>query len=311
MSPASPIRTSRRPRLVEAAIERLIAAGGYLSIALVVLIFAFVLKEALPLLRTYPLGRFLTERGWQPTLAAPLGPWFGLLPNLWGSFIVTLGAAAVGVPLAVATAVFISEVAPARIKTPLKGLVELLAAVPSVAIGFVGAVAVNPLVKQAFHLETGKSAMAGAIVLSFMAIPTIATIAEDAINAVPRALRDGSLALGATRWQGVTRIVLPAAAPGIVAAVMLGIGRVVGETMVVIMVTGNAGVMPEHGLWYAFTHSVRTITGTVGAEALEVANGEPHYHALFMLGVVLFLITFLLNLGAEAALARVRRRLAS
>jgi phosphate transport system permease protein len=190
----------------------------------------------------------------------------------------------------------------------LKPLVELLASVPSVAIGFVGAVAINPLVKDLFGLDTGKSAMAGSIMLAFMAAPTIATIAEDAINAVPRSFRDGSLALGATRWQGIASIVLPAAKPGILAAVMLGVGRAVGETMVVIMVTGNAGVLPDKGLWYAFTHSVRTITGTIGAEALEVANGEPHYRALFMLGVVLFTITFILNAIAHYSLGKGDRR---
>jgi ABC-type phosphate transport system permease subunit len=180
--------------------------------------------------------------------------------------------------------------------------------VPSVALGFVGAVAINPLVKDWFHLDTGKCALAGSLVLAFMAIPTITTISEDALSAVPRAYRDASLAMGATRWQGISRVVVPAAFPGIVAAVMLGIGRAVGETMVVIMVTGNAAVLPKHGLWDAFTHSVRTITGTVGAEALEVAHGEPHYHALFALGVVLFVITLALNLTAELALNRQQRR---
>ncbi len=292
----------------ERAVEGVVFSGGMASIVLVVLIFLFVLKEAMPLLREYPLIRFLTDRGWQPTLAAPEGPWFGLMPNLWGSFLVTAGAVALSVPLALSTAIFTSEVAPGWLRDMLKPLVELLASVPSVAIGFVGAVAINPLVKDLFGLDTGKSAMAGSIMLAFMAAPTIATIAEDAINAVPRSFRDGSLALGATRWQGIASIVLPAAKPGILAAVMLGVGRAVGETMVVIMVTGNAGVLPDKGLWYAFTHSVRTITGTIGAEALEVANGEPHYRALFMLGVVLFTITFILNAIAHYSLGKGDRR---
>ncbi len=266
---ATPKRSLR-----ERAVEGVVFSGGMASIVLVALIFLFVLKEALPLLKDYPLSRFLTDRGWQPTLAPPEGPWFGLLPNVWGSFLVTAGAVVLSVPLALSTAVFTSEVAPSWLRDMLKPLVELLASVPSVAIGFVGAVAINPLVKDLFGLDTGKSAIAGSIMLAFMAAPTIATIAEDAINAVPRSFRDGSLALGATRWQGISGIVLPAAKPGILAAVMLGVGRAVGETMVVIMVTGNAGVLPDKGIWYAFTHSVRTITGTIGAEALEVANGE-------------------------------------
>ncbi len=300
---ATPKRSLR-----ERAVEGVVFSGGMASIVLVALIFLFVLKEALPLLKDYPLSRFLTDRGWQPTLAPPEGPWFGLLPNVWGSFLVTAGAVVLSVPLALSTAVFTSEVAPSWLRDMLKPLVELLASVPSVAIGFVGAVAINPLVKDLFGLDTGKSAIAGSIMLAFMAAPTIATIAEDAINAVPRSFRDGSLALGATRWQGISGIVLPAAKPGILAAVMLGVGRAVGETMVVIMVTGNAGVLPDKGIWYAFTHSVRTITGTIGAEALEVANGEPHYRALFMLGVVLFTITFVLNAIAHYSLGKGDRR---
>jgi phosphate transport system permease protein len=300
---ATPKRSLR-----ERAVEGVVFSGGMASIVLVALIFLFVLKEALPLLKDYPLSRFLTDRGWQPTLAPPEGPWFGLLPNVWGSFLVTAGAVVLSVPLALSTAVFTSEVAPSWLRDMLKPLVELLASVPSVAIGFVGAVAINPLVKDLFGLDTGKSAIAGSIMLAFMAAPTIATIAEDAINAVPRSFRDGSLALGATRWQGISGIVLPAAKPGILAAVMLGVGRAVGETMVVIMVTGNAGVLPDKGIWYAFTHSVRTITGTIGAEALEVANGEPHYRALFMLGVVLFTITFVLNAVAHYSLGKGDRR---
>lgn len=294
-------------RWSEWLIERAIRLCGVLSIILVALIFAFVAKEAFPLLSEYPIARFLTERGWQPTLAPPDGPWFGLLPNLWGSLLVTAGAVVIAVPLGVCSALFISEVAPPWLRNLLKPTVELAASVPSVAIGFVGAVAVTPVVKQLFHLDTGKSALAGAIMLAFMAVPTITTISEDALAAIPRAYRDASLALGATSWQGVSRVILVAARPGIVAAAMLGIGRAIGETMVVIMVTGNAGVLPEHGVWYAFTHSVRTITGTIGAEALEVATGEPHYRALFMLGVVLFAITFLINMVADSALNRTKR----
>lgn len=297
-----------KTRWAEWLIERAIRISGILSVILVALIFAFVAKEAFPLLSQYPIVRFLTERGWQPTLAPPDGPWFGLLPNLWGSLLVTFGAVVIAVPLGVCSALFISEVAPPRLRNFLKPAVELTASVPSVAIGFVGAVAVTPIVKELFHLDTGKSALAGAIMLAFMAVPTITTISEDALAAIPRAYRDASLALGATSWQGVSRVVLIAARPGIVAAIMLGVGRAIGETMVVIMVTGNAGVMPEHGLWYAFSHSVRTITGTIGAEALEVATGEPHYRALFMLGVVLFAITFIINMVADAALHKTRRR---
>jgi phosphate transport system permease protein len=297
----------KRGGIAEFLIERAIFCAGILAIVLVALIFLFVLKEALPLFKTYSVTRFLFGREWQPALAPPQGPWFGLLPNLWGSCLVTAGAIVLGVPLGVCTAIYIAEISPRIARDFLKVIVELLAIVPSVAIGFVGAVAVNPLVKQWFHLDTGKSAIAGSIMLAFMAIPTIATISEDALSAVPRGLRDASLALGSTHWQGIARVVVPAARPGILASIMLGIGRAIGETMVVIMVTGNAGLLPDHGIWYAFTHSVRTITGTIGAEALEVANGEPHYHALFMLGVVLFVITLVLNLAGDFLAHRQQR----
>lgn len=297
----------RLHRLAEKGIERLIFAGGSLSILLVLLIFGFVLKEGLPLFASYSARDFLFGKEWQPALPPPLGPWFGLVPNLWGSVLTTAGAAVIAVTLGVATAVYIAEIAPARVKSAMKGTIELLALVPSVALGFIGVVVVNPWVKQLFDLDTGKSAIAGSIMLAFIALPTIVSIAEDAIAAVPRTLHDASLALGATRWHGIAKVIVPAAAPGIVAAVMLGIGRALGETMVVIMVTGNAGLLPEQGVWHAFTHSVRTITGTIGAEALEVANGEPHYHALFMLGGVLFAMTFLINMVADLALRRQRR----
>lgn len=294
--------------IAEPVIEAAIRASGVASIVLVLLIFAFVFREGLPLFREYPLTKFLTERGWQPTLAPPVGPWFGLLPNLWGSVLVTTGAAMLAIPLGVGSALCLAEASPRILRDILKPIVELVATLPSVAIGFVGAAAVNPMVKELFHLDTGKSALAGSVMLAFMAVPTIVTIADDALVAVPRSFREGSLALGATRWQGISRVVVPSAMPGIVAAIMLGVGRAIGETMVVIMVTGNAGVLPEHGIWNAFTHSVRTITGTIGAEALEVAHGDAHYRALFMLGVVLFLITFALNTAADLALRRLPKR---
>jgi phosphate transport system permease protein len=299
---------TRRLNIKEYLIEKSIFGGGILSIVLVLLIFFFVLREAHPLLHEYPLSKFVTERRWQPTLEPPQGPWFGLLPNLWGSILVTAGAVIIAIPLGICSAIYISEVAPGWLKTWLKPAVELLATVPSVAIGFVGAAAINPLVKQWFNLDTGKTAMAGSIVLAFMALPTITTISEDALAAVPRGFREGALALGATRWQSISQISLIAARPGIVAGIMLGIGRAIGETIAVIMVTGNADLLPDKGIWYAFTHSIRTITATIGAEAAEMASGEPHYRALFLLAVVLFMITFCLNFVADLALNKQQRR---
>lgn len=287
--------------------EKVILIGGLASIVIVLLIFAFVFREGIPLFRTTSPAEFFFGKTWQPTLPPPNGPHFGLLPNLWGSLLVTAGAAVLAIPLGVGTAIFVSRIAPRPLSEVLKATVELLGAVPSVAIGFVGAVALSPLIKDWLNLDTGKSAIVGAILLAFLAIPTIATIAEDAIAAVPRDFNQASLALGATKWQTISRVVLPAAKPGITAAVMLGLGRAIGETMVVIMVTGNAGLLPEQGVWHAFTHSVRTITGTIGAEALEVAHGEPHYNALFMLGVILLVITFAFNTIANLALGKTKK----
>ena len=291
-------------RVKEAVVEKGLFAAGILSILLVALIFAFIAKEAFPLFKNYSLMSFLLGTEWQPALPPPVGPQFGLIPNLWGSFLVTAGAILIAVPFGLGTAIFIADVAPRRIREWLKALVELLTVVPSVALGFVGVVVVSPIVKAWLHLDTGKSAVAASIILAFIALPTIVTIAEDAINAIPQSYQLASLSLGATEWQGLSRIIVPAAFPGIFAAIMLGVGRAIGETMVVIMVTGNAGLLPTHGLWYAFTHSVRTLTGTIGSEALEVAHGEPHYNALFMLGVVLFLITFGLNYLSGRMLSR-------
>lgn len=297
---------TRRLNIKELLIEKSIFGGGILSIILVILIFVFVLNEAWPLLTHYPPVSFFFGQRWDPTLEPT--PNFGLLPNLWGSFLVTFGSIVLAIPLGVASAVYISEVAPGWLKGWLKPIIELLATVPSVAIGFVGSAAINPLVKQWFNLDTGKSAMAGSIVLAFMAIPTITTISEDALAAVPRMFREGSLALGGTRWQTISRVLVPAARPGIIAGIMLGIGRAIGETIAVIMVTGNAGVLPDKGLWYAFTHAIRTITATIGAEAAEVAQGDDHYRALFLLAIVLFLITFGLNFIADISLNKQRRR---
>ncbi|MBL8064504.1 MAG: phosphate ABC transporter permease subunit PstC [Chthonomonadaceae bacterium] len=294
----------QRLRLGERAIESAIFAGGVAAIVIVGLIMFFLFREGLPLFGNTSAAGFFFGKKWQPSSEPPQ---FGLLPNLWGSFLVTLGAAVIAVPLGVGTAVYIRYIAPRRLAGFLKGFVELMGAVPSVAVGFVGAVALSPLIKDFLHLDTGKSAIVGSVLLAFLAIPTITTIAEDAMSMVPKEYFQGSVALGATYWQTIYRVLIPAARPGIVAAIMLGLGRAIGETMVVIMVTGNAGLLPDHGVWHAFTHSVRTITGTIGAEALEVAQGEPHYQALFMLGVVLLLITVAFNSLAVTALGRTRR----
>lgn len=291
--------TGRVQRLKEGLLEGLIRVSGISSILLVVLIFLFLLQEGLALFRTVPLGEFLTGQRWYP-ISEP--PRFGILPLLLGSFVVTAGAAALSVPLGVASALFISEIARGWVKETLKTGIELFAAIPSVVLGFIGMTMLAPLIRQAFHLPTGLTALTGSITLAFMAMPTIVSITEDALTAVPRGYREAALALGATRWQMMSRVLLPAAASGIVAAVMLGVGRVIGETMAVMMVTGNAAVIP-----HTLLQPVRTLTATVAAEMGETVRGSDHYLALFAIGLVLFVISFVVNLIADLFLHRERR----
>jgi phosphate transport system permease protein len=214
---------------------------------------------------------------------------------------VTLGAVAIAVPLGVASAVYIAEVAPRRLKNALKVLIEFVAAIPSVVLGFIGMIVLAPFVGKLFDLPTGLTALSGSIMLALMAMPTTVSIAEDAISAVPRQYREAALALGATHWQAIYRIILRAAAPGILAAVMLGMGRVIGETMAVMMITGNSARIP-HGL----LQPVRTLTATIAAEMGEAVQGSEHYFALFAIGIVLFVIAFLVNLTADAFLHKGR-----
>ncbi|MGH7197138.1 MAG: phosphate ABC transporter permease subunit PstC [Candidatus Omnitrophota bacterium] len=276
-----------------------IQASGVASIFIVAMIFLFLLKEGVFLFQTYRVTDFLFGRNWYP-ISEP--PEFGILPLILGSLIVTMGAAAISIPLGVASAIYIAEVAPPKLKEILKSGVELLAAIPSVVLGFIGMVTVVPWIKTAFHIPTGLTALSGSIILAFMAMPTIVSIAEDALHSVPKAYKEGAYALGATHWQTIYRVVVPAASSGIVAAIMLGIGRVVGETMAVMMITGNAASMPR-----GILSPVRTLTATVAAEMGETVQGSDHYFSLFAIGIVLFLITFAINMTADLVLHRKRK----
>lgn len=286
-------------KIKEWLVESLIKLSGVVSVLFVALIFFFLLKEGLGLFSTHKLHEFLSGTRWYPISEPPA---FGILPLILGSVLVTLGAAALAVPLGVAAALYIAEVAPSSIKEMLKSGVEILAAIPSVVLGFIGMVTIVPWLKTFFHLPTGLTALSGAVVLAFMAMPTIVSIAEDALHSVPKSYKEGAYALGATHWQAIHRVVLPAAAPGIVAAVMLGIGRVIGETMAVMMITGNAASMPR-----GLLAPVRTLTATIAAEMGETVQGSDHYFALFAIGIVLFVITFLINFTADMFLHRESR----
>jgi len=285
-------------RVRERMIEWGILLCGISSIALVVLIFCFLLKEGLALFRAVSAAEFLGGQRWYP-ISEP--PQFGILSLILGSCWVTAGAVMLSVPLGIASALFISEIAKGWVKETLKTGVELLAAIPSVVLGFIGITVLAPGIKHAFHLPTGLTALTGSITLAFMAMPTIVSITEDALTALPRGYREAALALGATRWQMMSRVLLRAAGSGIVAAVMLGIGRVIGETMAVMMVTGNAAVIPR-----SFLQPVRTMTATIAAEMGETVRGSDHYFALFAIGIVLFAISFVINLIADLFLHRER-----
>ena len=237
---------------------------------------------------------FLLGARWYP-ISEP--PRLGILPLILGSLWVTVGATVISVPLGIACAIYIGEIAPNWLKEILKAGVELLAAIPSIVLGFIGLVTLVPLVKKLFWLPTGLTAFSGSLMLAFMAMPTIVSIMEDALNTVPKSYREGSIAMGATKWQTIRRIVLPSAASGIVAAIMLGIGRVVGETMAVMMITGNAAIIP-----HSFFQPVRTMTATIAAEMGETVQGSEHYFALFAIGTFLFAIAFAINLMADLSL---------
>lgn len=278
-------------------IKNFIFLNGIISIIVLSLILAFLIYNSLRFLTTYPLLEFLTGMKWSPTVLEK----FGFVPLFVGSLLVTFGAIVLAVPLGIGTAIFIGELAPRLVREILKPTIEVLATIPSVVIGFIGIRLVAPFIKNIFDLPVGLTALAGSVMLAFMSLPTIVSISEDAINAVPDAYRHASIALGATKWQTTSRTVVPAASSGIVAATMLGLGRIVGETMTVLMVTGNS---PR--IVFSWLQPVRTITATIAAEIGETVQGGLHFSALFTIGLILFLITFLINLVADRFISGIR-----
>jgi len=289
-----------QPRWWEFVVEAAVRVAGFSSIGFVLLIFLFLLREGVPTFIEVPPGDLFSTR-WYPTFGL-----FGMLPLILGSLLVTLTAILIALPLGVATAIFVREVAPNWAREILKPMIEVLAGIPSVVLGFFGMTVIAPIVRETLGAPTGLTAFTGAVILAYMSLPTIISIAEDALDAVPKGYRDAGLAMGATQWQTIWRVVVPAARSGIVTAVMLGTGRAIGETMAVMMVTGNAARMPL-GLDALF-RPVRTMTATIAAEMGEVAHGSVHYHALFGIGMVLFLVTFLINVVAAATIFEKRRQ---
>lgn len=287
-------------RNFEKVITRTIQFSGYSSILFVLLILFFLLSEGTPALFDVPLSQLFSERWY------PIEDYYGILPLILGSLVVTLGASLIAVPFGILTAVFIAEIAPKWLQEIMKPLVELLAGLPSVVLGFLGILVVSPFLRDTLNLPTGLTALTGSLLLGGIAIPTIVSISEDALNNVPDSYRHGSLALGLTRWQTIWGVTVPAAKSGILMAVMLGVGRTIGETMTVMMVTGNAPILPTS--LQALFMPIRTMTATIASEMGEVATGSPHYHVLFFIGIVLFLFTLLVNVIASNISSRKLKR---
>jgi phosphate transport system permease protein len=291
--------TIKRREQTDLVLKHIFKTTGFITIALLAGIFFMLLYNSIAFfIEVKPLD-FLTGSQWNPESTNGR---YGIAPLLVSTGLVTIGAMVIAVPLGIFTAAFLSEMAHPKLKAILKPLIEMLAAIPSVAIGFLGIVLVGPGIAKIFGISNGLNALNGAVLLAVMALPTIITISEDAINAIPQSHREASLALGANKWETLFKVTLPAAFPGLIAAVMLGLGRALGETMTVLMATGNASVLPK-----GFLDAVRTITATIAIEMGEVPYQTTHYFALFAIAVVLFLITLLINLLGEYFANRLRK----
>ncbi len=259
---------------------------------------ANLLKNARPVqVDKMAFSKFISGTEWFPT-SSPAAS-MGVMPLLLGTLLVSFFAILLALPLGLAAAVYLAEIADERVRRILKPVIELLAGIPSVVYGFFGLVVIVPLVQRSFDLPVGETALAGSIVLAIMALPTIITISEDALRTTPRAMKEASLALGASQWQTIRKVVVPYAASGITAAAILGIGRAIGETMAALMVTGNSAIMP-----HSLLQPVRTIPATIAAELGEAPFGGLHFKALFALGCILFIITLIINLLVERVSAK-------
>ena len=279
--------------------KQLFKTAGITTILLLTGIFSMLLINSIAFfLKTSPVD-FFTGYQWNPSNTVNS---YGIIPLLISTGLVALGSMIIAVPLGILTAAFISEFAHPKLQMFLKPIIEMLSAIPSVAIGFLGIVLIGPGIAKIFGIQNGLNALNGSFLLAIMALPTIITISEDAINAVPKSHREASLALGANKWETLFKVTLPASLPGLIAAVMLGLGRALGETMTVLMATGNAAAIPK-----GFLDSIRTITATIAIEMGEVPYQTTHYFALFAIAGVLFLISLIINFSGEYFANRLRK----
>jgi len=269
------------------------------SVLSVLLIFFFIIRESLPFLQKFSLTEFLTNTGWYPQAE---NPQFGALALIVGSFYVTVAALLFSVPMGILAAVFLSDIVSFKIQTVIKPVIELLAAIPSVAYGFFAIMVLAPWMQRKLGFTTGVNALNASFVLAVMALPTIVSVAQDSISAVGRELREASYGLGATRMETIFKVVIPASHSGIIAAIILGMMRAVGETMVVWMASGNASQIPHP--WWNLSQSIRTMTATIAGDMGETAKGSDHYRALFTIGLLLLVTTLCMNVLSEYFLAR-------
>jgi len=296
-------RAQRRgwEQVSEHVIELFIRLCGISAIVFVFAIFFFVFREGAPILPRLDLWKFLFTPYWYPTSLGQAR--YGVGALILGTLSVTALSMALAVPFGLGAAVFVSEFCGHRTKEALKIVIELLAAIPSVVWGFIGLTVMNVAIQKVFRVQVGLNILNASILLALMSVPVIVSIGEDSLKAVPDSYREAAFALGATQWQIVCRVLLPAAKNGLLAAVLLGVGRAVGETMAVLMATGHAVNIP-----HSIFDSVRTLTATIAAEMGETAEGSDHYRVLFVIGILLFSITFLMNLAADLVVKGIRKK---
>ncbi|MCC3144402.1 phosphate ABC transporter permease subunit PstC [Halanaerobium sp. Z-7514] len=284
-----------RREIREKAIELFFLLNSLVVIIVLIGIFYILLSNSIPAFREIGLNEFFTSARWNPTSFSKIE--YGILSKIVSTLMITFGAMIFAVPLGVATAAYLSEIADPKVRQILKPVIEILAGIPSVVIGFLGIVLLGPYIARTFNLSNGLNALNGAILLAIMSLPTIISLSEDAISAVPKSYKNASLALGASRWQTLVKVTIPSALSGIIAAIMLGMGRAIGETMTVLMATGNAPRMPS-----SIFSSLQTMTATIAIELGEVPHHTTHYYALFAIGLVLFVMTFIVNLVSDIIL---------
>jgi phosphate transport system permease protein len=287
-------------QIIENFIKILLLIVAMSALVFLAGIVIVLITQGTPILKYVSIKDFFFGMKWYPTHGEPE---FGILPMIYGSLIVTIGALVFATPLGIMSALYIAEVAPHWLKETLKPIIELLAGIPSVVYGLFGALFIAPLVQKTFNLPTGLTAFSAAIVLGIMILPTITSIVEDALTAIPKEYSEAALALGATKWETMTKIILPAASSGITTGIVLGMGRAIGETMAVLMVAGGSP-----NIVFSFLKPVRTMTATIAAEMAETVVGSEHYYALFGIAIVLFLLTMIFNILAEHISSRFHKR---